>query len=349
MTGLSVRTRIALSMALLLAITSATAATSWALSAQAGRMAERSRKAASVAQLAVQTSARVGAFVGDARALALSVSTGAGSEDVSEEYGAMLGSGDSADRAFRALCAAAGSTEASAAARRWDDVRLVTYVWINAQAAENGSAFRMTRAANGRYLASVSTSLVPPAELGSADSRRLKLAARDRAALLEDASLRALTKEFSAAAEAAAHDERTARDRTRDVTIALVIASLFSAVVATVWLYRTIATPLAKAREVADEVAAGDLDVRFSRHTADEIGVLTHAVENMTMVVASRIRVMHEMAGAVLVIADDVHAEAASALSRGDAAAETAAHDELGRIAESAETLGVLARQMLEA
>lgn len=93
----------------------------------------------------------------------------------------------------------------------------------------------------------------------------------------------------------------------------LAALGLVVAIVAAVGLYRSIALPLSRARAFADTVASGHLEASFAHHRKDEIGALTHAVENMKDAVVRRIAVMREMAGAVLVTAESVRSEAITA------------------------------------
>lgn len=139
----------------------------------------------------------------------------------------------------------------------------------------------------------------------------------------------------------------------RNATLVLVVLSVLVAGLASLWLYRTIARPLGEARDFANRVAGGELDASFDRHSDDEIGTLTRAVANMKDTVASRVEVMREMAGVVIVNADDVHnaARHARVSLDGRPAAPFAAGDlerDLDEVVARAETLTGLAAQMLE-
>jgi len=102
---------------------------------------------------------------------------------------------------------------------------------------------------------------------------------------------------------------------------------------ASVWLLRTIVGPLSDAKRTAERVAAGEYGAQFTRHSADEVGVLVGAIELMRDSVVSRINVMQEMAGAVLVTIDGVQ--------------EAAAAGDLPKVTEGTAALGVLADEML--
>lgn len=341
-----VKTRIAIAMTALVAVNLLTAAVSWGYTARATRLSEVARASSAQASAIEQAAHRVTRFVSDGNSLALAVNRSSASEEVSARYGEIQGSELGSDHALQ-MVRSAGADSASAY-QQWEQLRLATYLWINREAETAGSGLRLTRDAQGRYRASVSTNLHAPLDLAALDSAGLRNAVRLRSQSLVDGSLRRLAHDAQADATLAAQQEDQARMMAAQATLALIALSLVTAIAAAVWLYRSIAAPLQRARVYAECVAAGDLDAVYTSHTDDEIGSLTHAIEDMKNSVVRRIAIMQEMAGAVLVTADDVDKAAQHALqgAKSNMSSEAVA-DDIVAVVGHAKILTDLAAQML--
>jgi len=346
----SIRVRIALVMSTLLLINAATATASWALSARAARFSDTARASLESAQAVQRASEGVTEFVSDNRALAFSVGRTSKSEYSSEDYGQVIGSERLATRELERVTAKVSGPAAEAANRQWESLRTLSYAWVNAEAEHAGSPLRMSRMSNGTYRATASSNIYVPADLSSLGLPELSRAVTVRGEVLRKATLRTLVRDATAEAFAATQAEARARSLAGNVTLLLVALSLASAVAASAWLYRTIVTPIVAARRFADAVAQGDLNATLERHTTDEIGVLTTAIETMKETLVSRMNVMQELAGAVMVTADDVDVAARHALSVAglddDAARKSVPEDLLGVVGHTG-TLSKLAAQML--
>lgn len=346
----SIKMRITLVMTALLVINTATAAASWALNARAARFADQARSSLAVAQAVQSASESVTEFVSDNRALAFSVSRDSKSEYSSEDYGQVIGSERLASHEIARVAKLVPGTAATTATRQWESLRELSYAWVNAEAEHAGASLRMSRSEKGGYRASVSSTIEPPAELVSAGLEQFGREVTEQGNLLRNATLRALVNDASVRATAAMVAEAEARQLARSIVLGLVALSLAAAVVASVWLYRTIVTPVTRARHFADKVAAGDLTATLEHHTADEIGVLTHAIEAMKENLVSRMLVMQELAGAVMVTAEDVGDAATRALALSgseDLARKAAVPDDLHSMVGRTRTLKELAAQML--
>ncbi len=350
---LTVRNRIALAMTALVAANALTAGVVWVYTTRAAQYSERSASASETARLAQWASAQVTQFSADANALALSVSQAQSPEQASAVYGEVMGAETAVTRALEQIDAIAPESSGLDLLTQWDELRLNTYVWVNAEATSGGSPLRMTRAANGRYRASISSNITTPTGLENASLDGLRAAVRTRGSILEDATLRGVVDRSTATASEAREAEEQARIMARNATLALVLLSAVVAVAASVWLYRTIARPLVAAKHFADRVAAGDLSATFGARPEDEIGTLISAVEAMKDAVVQRIAVMREMAGAVIVNAEDAgraarHART-SALERTSSLRDAAdLRADLDSVVVRVDTLTELASQMLE-
>lgn len=346
----SIRVRIALVMSALLLINAATATASWALNARAARFADAARSSMEGAQTVQRASEGVTEFVSDNRALAFSVGRASKSEYSSEDYGQVIGSERLATRELERVVSQVSGPAAETAKRQWESLRTASYAWVNAEAQRAGSPLRMSRMGNGTYRASVSSNIAVPAELATLELPELSRAVTVRGEVLRKATLRSLVRAASERALAATRAEARARSLAGNITLLLVVLSLASAVAASTWLYRTIVTPLIAARRFADAVAQGNLDATLERHATDEIGVLTTAIETMKETLVSRMSVMQELAGAVMVTADDVNVAARHALSAAglddDASRASVPEDLLGVVGHTG-TLSKLAAQML--
>lgn len=346
----SIKMRITLVMTALLVINTAAAAASWALNARAARFADEARSSLEIAQAVQSASESVTEFVSDNRALAFSVSRDSKSEYSSEDYGQVIGSERLATHELARVAALVPGASAQEASGRWESLRELSYAWVNAEAENAGSSLRMSRSATGAYRASVDTNIQVPVALASTGLEEFGREVTDQGNLLRNATLRALVNDAGERATAAVKAETEARQTARNIVLALVALSLAAAVVAAIWLYRTIVTPVTRARVFADAVAAGDLGASLAHHTADEIGVLTRAIETMKDALVTRMNVMRELAGAVLVTADEVDRAASHALlvaDAGDGADTESVPADLKTVVANSETLTELAGQML--
>lgn len=348
---LSVKGRIAVAMTIVVVANAAAAAFGWFVYSQAAAYNVEARAASQRARLAAQASQRTTEFVSDAADLAFVTGRSTVSYDRSSAYGSVLGSEKRADGAIRSLAGAFPGERSRRIVRRWDDLRLVTYGWVNAEGARVGSPLRIRRMPDGGFRAGASAQLDLPPAYAAMDANQLRRAVRDAGDLLRNADLRTVAAEADAASREAAARADSAATLAMAGTAGLVLASLLLAVGMAVWLYRTIATPLQRARAVADRVAAGDLAAAFDAHSTDEIGALTHAVENMKETVVHKVLVMREMAGAVLVTADGVHGAADHALAeasrRRSEVGPALVHD-ISEVVARTDVLTGLATQMLE-
>ncbi|MBK1614044.1 methyl-accepting chemotaxis protein, partial [Rubrivivax gelatinosus] len=87
------------------------------------------------------------------------------------------------------------------------------------------------------------------------------------------------------AGEAAAQAYTTARD----VLLAATIVAIALSIAAAWWLIRSISTPLRRAVEAADRVAAGDLSHTIESDSRDEIGLLLAALQRMQQQLAGTV------------------------------------------------------------
>lgn len=331
--NLSVKARIAIAMTALVAVNTLSAGLSYVSFETAARHSRTADSAARLARDAEIASTRLTQFVADSRALGFTVSRSSVSEDSSVAYGRLQGAETDVDAALRAL-ARDGSTDVDALTSQWVEVRDTTFLWVNREAERSSSPFRLTRDPAGRFRASIDSNIVEPARIAAMTDVELSREVRDATESLKNATLRRIVSDAEKTAAAASAAETEARSRAIVTTLVLAALGLVMAAAAAMWLYRSIALPLAEARAYADRVAGGDLAAGFPHHRADEIGTLTHAVEAMKDAVVLRIATMREMAGAVLVTAEAVREDAVAA--------------EEPAVVAGAETLLGLAGQMLE-
>jgi HAMP domain-containing protein len=317
--GLSVRARIALAMTVVVAANAAAAAFSWAYYSRAAEFGTAARQASVAARAASAAAQRITEFSADTSSLAFSLAGKARPQDTSALYGAVQGTDVAVSDALAALSKVTTGTMGSSLTTQWNEVRRVTYAWINAEAVSGGSVLRLRQLPDGRYQAGTASNITLPSDLQSMPAAGLAAASRQRVAALKDGSLRTLSRDADALSAQAAVDEEQARALARNGTAVLVLASLVLATAAAGWLHGTITRPLATAKLFADSVADGDLGATFDRHSDDEIGALTRSVEGMRDAVVRDLGVMREMAGAVLVTADGVRDAAAHALATIDA------------------------------
>jgi len=347
---LSVKNRIAVSMAMLVMVSAVGAAITASLHAKAGRFGEAAREQAQIARSTQHAAQAVAQFVADGTALALAVSASGVSEDVSFAYGQVQGSEQEASHALRALEQISEASSGAPVVAEWEGLRLLTYFWVNSEAADAGSPLRITLDGAGAFRASVVSNLRTPPGSEAMSTSELRRSVRDQGRVMTDASLRRLVREAERSAGAALADETTARRAAQNGTFLFIGVSLVLALFVATWLYGTIARPLEKARAFAKQVAAGDLAAVHGTHSADEIGTLTRAMESMRDAVVARVNNLHELAGVVLVTAEGV----SEAATRAKKAADHIAMDEEGPVieriedmAQHAAVLENLASQML--
>jgi HAMP domain-containing protein len=309
---LSVRTRIALVVSVIVLANVLAGAVSWYLYAAAARSGAEARAAADRARLVAVATTRVTEFMAGATDLGYSVSRTTASEERSRLYGALIGTYPVVDSAIRRVVAATPGTEGAAASEGWETLRGSTFAWVNAEAAGSGASFRITRMANGAYRDSVSTNLSLPAGLADLSPVALRQALRDRAEHYVASTLGDIARNADAEAAAAATAEANARSLAQAGTIAFVFLSTLIAALLGIWLYRSIARPLWAAKLYADRVAGGDYAATLTIYSADEIGVLTDAVENMKDNLVHEMGVIREMAGVVMFTAEGVKEAVAS-------------------------------------
>jgi len=136
-------------------------------------------------------------------------------------------------------------------------------------------------AANERYVKG-QRELLTRIEAGDEAEMRRYLAAELRPALaeLKKAVSELLAQQISVA-EKTASDGRQAFESTRILMIVLAVLSLALAALVAWWITRSITRPMARALDVANTVAAGDLTSRIEVDTLDETGQLLRALKSM--------------------------------------------------------------------
>ncbi|MHB9005179.1 MAG: hypothetical protein ACYC6C_14200, partial [Coriobacteriia bacterium] len=218
-------------MAMLVVVSAAGAATTGSLHANADRFGEMAREQAQIARSTQHVAQAVAQFVADGTALALAVSASSVSEDVSVAYGKVQGSEQEASFALRSLDPGTGVRSATAIRAEWESLRLLTYYWINREAADAGSPLRMTKDEAGRFRAGVDSNLKTPAGFDAMDTSELRRSVRDQSRVMTSASLRALVLEAEESASGALAAETSARRAARDGALWLIGASLILALV----------------------------------------------------------------------------------------------------------------------
>lgn len=315
---LNVRSHIALAMTLVVTANVASGVMAWTFHQAASEHAASARHATTRSEWVAGVSGSVTEFVSEANDLAFGLSGDLSSEG-SAEYGDVMGVDMTLGREVTRSSEHIDPSDAARLAESWDALRTDVFVWVNAEAAAAGSPTRLTYMDDGKVRASVTSNIGVPAHLAGLTGGEIRRNVRSEAEALRDGLLRDVARGAQADTAVALAREQTARLRALQVTVASILVSLLTAFVVAVWLYRTIAGPLVAARAVAERVSDGDLDARFAAVRDDEIGALVHAVEGMRDAVVSRIRVMHEMAGALLVTADGLKASAEDARASGNA------------------------------
>lgn len=346
---LSVKKRIQLVMTVIVAVNLVAGVVSWDLYAAASQSAARARAAADRARLASAASASVTEFMAASTDLALGVSRSTTSPERSRLYGTLIGTEPNVNRAVERVAAATDGDSGEAAVRTWQSLRVAVYAWINTEAQNGGADLRITRNPNGSFRDSVRTNLSLPADLAALPTAALRQAVRDRAERYKYSTLGDIVKTAEADSAAAATSEARARLKAQQGTVALVALSALVAILLGGWLYRSISRPLSAAKHYADRVAGGEYDAVLAKHSADEIGVLTHAVENMKNNLVHEMNVMREMAGAVMFTAEGVKEAASNAgtlVERPDHDA-TQVKAGLADVTAQVDILQELSRQML--
>lgn len=344
--NLSVRRRIGLAMGIVVLVNVAAGAASWYLDTRALHEQDRADAAVRRATWLSTVSNDVTAFVSEATDLAFGV-TGGRSEEGSAEYGDLVGTDASVRRLMAQAPVDLPAADAAALAAKWEDLRVAVFVWINAEAETGHSNTRLMLTDTGTLRASVQSNISTPSALIGMDTGSLRREVRRQTEAFRLGVLRTQVDGALAEADTARRREDESRRWASTITLVAIAASLVVAVGAAVWLYRTIAAPLSKAKKVAEAVSSGDYAASFDRHGTDEVGALIHAVEEMRDSVVRRIEVMREMAGAVIVTAEAAAEAARTARERAYGQGDTG--QALDAVVSRAETLSDLATQMLDA
>ena len=346
---LNVRARIAIAMTILVAANIIAGAASAALYSRAATSSQEARVAAERAKRAAVASQAVTQFFGNATDMALAVSRATPSEERSRIYGSLIGQDLAAKSSVRSVDTLVGSGEAATPA--WERMRLATYLWINSEASASGADFRITKDARGAYRSSISSNLSTPAALAGKTGQGLRQAVLSEAEHMQYAVLGALSSKAEAEALSAAGSESAARENAQRITLLLVALSILVAIVLGLWLYRGIVRPLGVARDYADRVAAGEYSATLGRHSDDEIGALTRAVENMKDGLVREMEVMREMAGAVMITTEGIRSSVGDIerVSLDGAAASGDVGRSLADVGQQSDLLLELATQMLGA
>jgi methyl-accepting chemotaxis protein len=166
---------------------------------------------------------------------------------------------------------------------------------------------------------------------------------------MQYAVLGKLLSKADSVAAAASSAEAAARENAQRVTLILVALSVFVAIALGLWLYRGIVRPLGIARDYADRVAAGEYSASLGRHTNDEIGALTHAIENMKDNLVHEMEVMREMSGVIMITTEGIRASVSEIerVSREGSASQSEIDDGLIEVGQQSDLLLELATQML--
>jgi len=329
---LDVRSRVAIAMGAMVAMCLLTGGLSWHYSAVASSHSSAAGRAAERAHWVSEVSHHVTAFMGEASDLAFGASGGL-SEEFSTEYGDLVGADSEISRMLANPADGMNPANLERVADGWDTIRLETLVWVNAEAESGDSPARLKLMEDGQLRASISSNITTPASVANVTGVELRRLVRAHSEGLVDGVLRDMGTAAVSERDAAEALAKDARRLATTVLLVLMLATLMVSVGASVWLLRTIVGPLSDAKRTAERVAAGEYGAQFTRHSADEVGVLVGAIELMRDSVVSRINVMQEMAGAVLVTIDGVQ--------------EAAAAGDLPKVTEGTAALGVLADEML--
>ncbi|CAH0444575.1 hypothetical protein LMG10661_01000 [Ralstonia syzygii subsp. syzygii] len=107
-----------------------------------------------------------------------------------------------------------------------------------------------------------------------------------------------------------------ASERAVMLLLAIAVATTVLAVLAGVWITRSIVRPLGQALHLADNVAQGDLSTRIASHAADETGQLVRALESMRANLATIVREVHESTDTIATASGQVAAGSSDLSSR---------------------------------
>lgn len=344
---LNVKARIAIAMTIVLAVNIFAGTASWWLNAQAAELAAEARAATARAKWVSGLSEAVTTFVSEANDLAFGLGSDLSTEG-SAEYGDVTGVDQEIKHRIGAAPEGVEAKQLDEIAAAWKLLRTDVFVWVNAEAEAASWPTRLKLMADDQVRASVDTNIDVPLTLKGMSAGEMRRAVRQEYEAFRDRRLLAVMRQAEAQAVAAQVGEARAREMATTVTIALFALSALIAGAAAVWLYRTIATPLNRARLVADAVAGGDLEVAFEPTLDDEIGSLVHAVEAMRDTVVSRIMIMREMAGAVLVTSAGVTTSVREAAAVAGEQSTPEIASALADAQDRAQVLETLAGQMLE-
>ncbi|MDZ4168301.1 MAG: methyl-accepting chemotaxis protein [Coriobacteriia bacterium] len=314
--------------------------------AQAAASASAAAEAQARAGLLAQASQRLTEYFSEATNLALSMKASTSSEEISTEYGGFIGVDQSVFMALGRLEAGLPSEDYERMSRTWEDLRIDVAKWVNTEALSGGTPIRLRRMENGSFRASVETDLYAEEGTPASEMRR---AVHVKEEAFRDGLLRGLVRDAEAEALLATRAEKQASELARAAILVSIGVALFVALAMSVWLYRSIATPLTAAKHFSDEVAAGHLEASIVHRTGDEIGALTLSVENMRDAVVRRLDNIRELAGVVLVLTESstaTLAEAEKALAEGESERAAAS---LTEARATTATLSELASGMLEA
>jgi methyl-accepting chemotaxis protein len=303
---LSVRARIVLVMCVVVGVNVLAGGLSTMLYAKATERGAVARSAADRARKAAIASQRATEFLGGATDLALAVSRPTVSEEKSRLYGELIGDDQIMSSTLQSLGSALPDTASAKMNAEWRTVQLGVYAWVNGEAQAGGTGLRIARDSAGRFRASDRSNLSTPTALAGLNGAALRTAVRNQTERFKFATLGQIVRTADSDARLSASAEAQARASAQLGTVVLALVNALVAVLLGLWLYRSIARPLVAAREYADRVAHGEYDAKLTRHSDDEIGVLTDAVQKMKDKLVREMSAMREMAGAVLYTADTV-------------------------------------------
>lgn len=345
---LDVKSRIGIAMTAVVAINLVAAGAVWWLNASAARHAQDATHAAAKAVWVSTASGAITEFISESNDLVLGFSA----EDTSEssaEYGDVMGKDLDIANLLDGAPADVTPNEIDSIVDTWMTLRNGVFVWANTEAEAAGSATRLTINEDGKVRASVQTNIVVPTELAVLGRTELRREIRSQEEAFRDGLLRNIQRDAIAASDEAQALAMATRQRATTYTLALIGIGFLTAIAASAWLYGTIASPLKRARHVAEQVAAGHLDAQFPDHSDDEIGALVLAVEKMRDSVVGKVMIMREMAGVLIVTAEGVGDAAEHAREITDEHANPELQMVLEEVGRRASTLEELSAQMLQA
>lgn len=330
-------------MTLVLVAAAATAAASWWLNTRAADAAAEAVAATERAAWAKELRAEVRAYLSQTADLVLALHVGE-SPEISAQYGDIPG----VERRVADLLASANelldSERAEALHQDWDLTQAGSVAWVNAESEAAERPLRLSLTERGLRATTAGTSAVPQSFKGMTVAQK-RLEVRSVAEALTEGTLRRIARDAEVDARNAQEAADGARRSADLTTLVLLVVNAVVALTASIWLYGTIARPLAEAQAVASRVAAGDFAATFPPASRDEVGALLTIVESMRDAVVSKIEALQEVAGAVLITSESLHAcvARASELSHDDEGLPRA----LEEIDASSQLLNDLAMQMI--